>query len=170
MFSCKPPPMAERKGFVPRRKPKGKRSNTVAERYFISSSRTRSHSADAAHGATKKERRFTFPYFGATYSKSALWRRGRDSNPCGVSPKRFSRPPRYDRFDTSPFVSLPWAGRASNGCAKVFSNNSPEKTDVGFCPCGASAAQAKRRARHSPCDESIITTEADVVNYFGKQA
>ena len=30
------------------------------------------------------------------------WRRGRDSNPCGVSPKRFSRPPRYDHFDTSP--------------------------------------------------------------------
>ena len=31
-----------------------------------------------------------------------FWRRGRDSNPCGLSPKRFSRPPRYDRFDTSP--------------------------------------------------------------------
>ena len=28
-----------------------------------------------------------------------LWRRKRDSNPRGVSPKRFSRPPRYDRFD-----------------------------------------------------------------------
>ena len=27
------------------------------------------------------------------------WRRKRDSNPRGVSPKRFSRPPRYDRFD-----------------------------------------------------------------------
>ena len=34
-----------------------------------------------------------------------LWRRGRDSNPCGVAPKRFSRPPRYDRFDTSPCVN-----------------------------------------------------------------
>ena len=30
------------------------------------------------------------------------WRRGRDSNPCGIAPKRFSRPPRYDHFDTSP--------------------------------------------------------------------
>ena len=29
-------------------------------------------------------------------------RRGWDSNPCDVSVKRFSRPPRYDRFDTSP--------------------------------------------------------------------
>ncbi len=28
-----------------------------------------------------------------------LWRRKRDSNPRGLSPKRFSRPPRYDRFD-----------------------------------------------------------------------
>ena len=94
-------------------------------RYFVI--RYWKRRTDAAQEATKKERRFTFPYFGATYSKSALWRRGRDSNPCGDSPKRFSRPPRYDRFDTSPFVSLPWAGRASDGCAKVFSSHSPEK-------------------------------------------
>ena len=26
----------------------------------------------------------------------------RDSNPCGVAAKRFSRPPRYDRFDIAP--------------------------------------------------------------------
>ena len=31
-----------------------------------------------------------------------FWRRLRDSNPCGLAPKRFSRPPRYDRFDTPP--------------------------------------------------------------------
>ena len=37
---------------------------------------------------------------------AADWRRGRDSNPCGVAPKRFSRPPRYDRFDTSPYMKL----------------------------------------------------------------
>ncbi len=30
-------------------------------------------------------------------------RRERDSNPRGLSPKRFSRPPRYDRFDISAF-------------------------------------------------------------------
>ena len=35
-----------------------------------------------------------------------FWRRGRDSNPCGVAPKRFSRPPRCDRFDTSPYMKL----------------------------------------------------------------
>ena len=31
-----------------------------------------------------------------------MHRRGWDSNPCGVAAKRFSRPPRYDHFDTSP--------------------------------------------------------------------
>ena len=34
------------------------------------------------------------------------WRRKRDSNPRGVSPKRFSRPPRYDRFDIPAFIKL----------------------------------------------------------------
>ena len=32
-----------------------------------------------------------------------FWRRQRDSNPRGVAPKRFSRPPRYDRFDMPPY-------------------------------------------------------------------
>ena len=31
-----------------------------------------------------------------------LQRRGWDSNPCALADKRFSRPPRYDHFDTSP--------------------------------------------------------------------
>ena len=31
-------------------------------------------------------------------------RRGWDSNPCALADKRFSRPPRYDHFDTSPYV------------------------------------------------------------------
>ena len=34
-----------------------------------------------------------------------MWRRKRDSNPRGLSPKRFSRPPRYDRFDIPPFIT-----------------------------------------------------------------
>ena len=33
------------------------------------------------------------------------WRRKRDSNPRGLSPKRFSRPPRYDRFDIPPLCT-----------------------------------------------------------------
>ena len=32
-----------------------------------------------------------------------LKRRGWDSNPCALADKRFSRPPRYDHFDTSPY-------------------------------------------------------------------
>ena len=35
---------------------------------------------------------------------SYFWRRKRDSNPRGLSPKRFSRPPRYDRFDIPAYV------------------------------------------------------------------
>ena len=35
-----------------------------------------------------------------------FWRRERDSNPCGISPKRFSRPPRYDHFDIPPKQGL----------------------------------------------------------------
>ena len=34
---------------------------------------------------------------------SSLWRKRRDSNPRGREPKRFSRPPRYDHFDTLPY-------------------------------------------------------------------
>ena len=34
--------------------------------------------------------------------KKRMWRRGWDSNPRALSDKRFSRPPRYDHFDTSP--------------------------------------------------------------------
>ena len=36
---------------------------------------------------------------------SFTWRRQRDSNPRGLAPKRFSRPPRYDRFDMPPYVA-----------------------------------------------------------------
>ncbi len=35
-----------------------------------------------------------------------LQRRGWDSNPCALADKRFSRPPRYDHFDTSPCGTL----------------------------------------------------------------
>ena len=33
------------------------------------------------------------------------WRNGWDSNPRALSDKRFSRPPRYDRFDTVPCLA-----------------------------------------------------------------
>ena len=34
-----------------------------------------------------------------------FWRRGRDSNPRGIAPKLISSQPRYDHFDTSPYLS-----------------------------------------------------------------
>ena len=34
-----------------------------------------------------------------------MWRRGRDSNPREIALKLISSQPRYDRFDTSPFMS-----------------------------------------------------------------
>ena len=39
------------------------------------------------------------------FTSCTIKRRGWDSNPCALSDKRFSRPPRYDRFDTSPCIS-----------------------------------------------------------------
>ena len=33
-----------------------------------------------------------------------VWRRRRDSNPRALAGKRFSRPPRYDHFDTPPNI------------------------------------------------------------------
>ena len=46
--------------------------------------------------------------FTAVYSIILSWRRylqrrGWDSNPRALADKRFSRPPRYDHFDTSPY-------------------------------------------------------------------
>ena len=38
--------------------------------------------------------------------KTRLQRRGWDSNPRALADKRFSRPPRYDHFDTSPCFCL----------------------------------------------------------------
>ena len=51
----------------------------------------------SAQNSTKKE------------LKSAIsapkWRRGRDSNPREIALKLISSQPRYDRFDTSPYIS-----------------------------------------------------------------
>ena len=40
--------------------------------------------------------------FSGIHTSSFFKRRGWDSNPRALSDKRFSRPPRYDHFDTSP--------------------------------------------------------------------
>ena len=41
-------------------------------------------------------------YIRRQITKTRLQRRGWDSNPRALADKRFSRPPRYDHFDTSP--------------------------------------------------------------------
>ena len=43
------------------------------------------------------------PVVSTTTGFSEFWRRVWDSNPRGREPKRFSRPPRYDHFDNSPY-------------------------------------------------------------------
>ena len=50
------------------------------------------------------------------------WRRKRDSNPRGLSPKRFSRPPRYDRFDIPP-LCMPGKNNTNRGQDAVFLTN-----------------------------------------------
>ncbi len=42
------------------------------------------------------------------FDLGSYWRKWRDSNPRGLAPKRFSRPPRCDRFDTLPYIKLFW--------------------------------------------------------------
>ena len=37
-------------------------------------------------------------------SQGVFWRRGRDSNPRAVARKLISSQPRYDHFDTSPYM------------------------------------------------------------------
>ena len=49
---------------------------------------------------------FLMPNKKSTTRVLFVWRRQRDSNPRGVSPKRFSRPPRYDRFDMPPSKNI----------------------------------------------------------------
>ena len=46
------------------------------------------------------------PYINAGASPQK-WRRGRDSNPREIALKLISSQPRYDRFDTSPYIILP---------------------------------------------------------------
>ena len=45
-------------------------------------------------------------YIRRQITKTRLQRRGWDSNPRALSDKRFSRPPRYDHFDTSAYILL----------------------------------------------------------------
>ena len=52
----------------------------------------------------------------------SVQRRGWDSNPRALADKRFSRPPRYDHFDTSPgsFCAFPLGQRKDYSSKKEF--------------------------------------------------
>ena len=56
------------------------------------------------------------PFQGSPFGQLGYFstkRRGWDSNPRALSDKRFSRPPRYDHFDTSPWLRLSSLSRSS---------------------------------------------------------
>ena len=59
------------------------------------------------HLAIKPESTFMKMYCVlSALERDCSWRRLRDSNPRGVAAKRFSRPPRYDRFDKPPCSAI----------------------------------------------------------------
>ena len=53
---------------------------------------------------------------GSPFNSELPKRRGWDSNPRALSDKRFSRPPRYDHFDTSPYIHLFIASVSATCC------------------------------------------------------
>ena len=69
---------------------------------------------------------------------SKLWRRGRDSNPCGIAPKLISSQPRYDHFDTSPY------------CGGVRRCVTPEKREQETTPATPTAILTRKRAFCKP--------------------
>lgn len=58
-------------------------------------------------------------YIRRQITKTRLQRRGWDSNPRALADKRFSRPPRYDHFDTSPNALL-YFTEVSTFCQALF--------------------------------------------------
>ena len=60
---------------------------------------------------------------GSPFNSELPKRRGWDSNPRALSDKRFSRPPRYDHFDTSPnFLSFHRLNCLVRPCDNVYSS------------------------------------------------
>ena len=68
-----------------------------------------------------------------------VWRRVWDSNPRGIAPKRFSRPPRYDHFDNSPYsmyeknaVRQPCPPRSRRRSDRKYNLRSPLPRSAGY--------------------------------------
>ena len=90
-----------------------------------------------------------------------FWRRVWDSNPRGIAPKRFSRPPRYDRFDNPPCVrsssnelNIPYSIFSAPPryvllrCPKFFVRHSSQNFDR--CHAVSLACSATGSARQRP--------------------
>ena len=73
-------------------------------------------------------------YIRRQITKTRLQRRGWDSNPRALADKRFSRPPRYDHFDTSPNALLHF-NRSLYFCQALFSIFSKSLGDSMFLFC-----------------------------------
>ena len=67
--------------------------------FFVSFFGSTKNSTSKTGPCPNKQKRVLFP-------ELFFQRRGWDSNPRALSDKRFSRPPRYDHFDTSPSIYL----------------------------------------------------------------
>ena len=68
-------------------------------------------------------------------------------NPCGVAPKRFSRPPRYDRFDTSPYMKLSFDRNH-----QIFNCFRNSFRNVLLCCCRSAEKVRCCKAFHGFCD------------------
>ena len=88
--------------------------NRLANRPVILRTPTAKNADKTLFFAKEKPKPNTF-----VFDLGFVWRRGRDSNPCGVAPKRFSRPPRCDRFDTSPYCEK-MRSRFRSACQMVL--------------------------------------------------
>ena len=66
-------------------------------------------------------------------------RREWDSNPCALADKRFSRPPRYDHFDISPYCRRPESNR--------YGRLVPQDFKSCASACSATPADGTYRAR-----------------------
>ena len=119
---------------IPAQKTKKSNTNIVKVRLFLAESE--GHISTIVAMAKPNQRTETKSHFSNTKRTSQLmsfscWRRARDSNPRGLAPKRFSRPPRYDHFDMPPYCAR-YDNTASGLCqprqsASGFSGKNPPK-------------------------------------------
>ena len=99
-----------------------------------------------------------------------LWRRRRDSNPRGVSPKRFSRPPRYDRFDIPASVIFFVFPKRSDARSSLFRRSRSLHDAPHFDRFDIPASVIFYKLRNvTPITKPIIPHQKVKVNPFSRQ-